>query len=77
MAKELFSDEIKSGRIIMESSSKAPRDINGFPYFLNIKNGLSHTGYPKDKKTLYDKLKVTLKENFTYNNNNNIWIGIV
>jgi hypothetical protein len=62
-AKQLLQNEIKSGEIVELPASQAPSGVNGFPYFLNPANGLSHGGYPGDKQTLYNKLQYNGKTN--------------
>ncbi len=61
-AKNLFQKEITAGEIIELPASQAPKNVTGFPYFSNPSNGLSHTGYPGDKQTLYNKLQYTPKQ---------------
>jgi hypothetical protein len=75
-AKQLLQNEINKGEVIELSASQAPQGVTGFPYFNNPANGLSHTGYPGDKQTLYNKLQYSGKvpqitqvtQNQMYNN---------
>jgi hypothetical protein len=83
-SKELFSDEIENGSIVLLPSSEAPTGTKAFPFFLNKDNGLSYLGFPSSKTNLYNKLNAALqpKENFNYyepnlKNIKNSWIGIV
>ncbi len=57
-AKNLFKDEIASGFITIKPASQAPKGVSGFPFFMNLANGMTHTGFPGDKLTLYTKLQV-------------------
>jgi hypothetical protein len=61
-AENLLQEQIKSGEIVKLPDSQAPSGVNGFPYFLNPANGLSHSGYPGDKQTLYNKLQYNGKQ---------------
>lgn len=87
-SKELFSDEIIQGTIVVLPSSEAPTGTKAFPFFINKENGLTFLGYPGNKEKLYNKLNVALqpKENFVYTvtqtapDNSHLhkaWIGIV
>lgn len=75
MAKELLNDEIQKGIVLILPASSSPPGTRGFPFFVNKDNGLSYTGYPNDKQTLFEKLNYSFQENFTYDVQN-IWIGI-
>ena len=53
-AKKMFHDEILSMKMVVEPSSNAPSEVNGFPTFSY--NGTLHSGLPQTKQQLYDKL---------------------
>jgi hypothetical protein len=88
-SKELFSDEIAQGTVVVLPSSQAPNGTKAFPFFVNRENGLTYLGYPGNKETLYNKLNAALQpqqENFVYTqtayapDNSHLhraWIGIV
>ena len=54
-AMEMFKDEIASGAMVVRSSSEANGKSGAFPYFERC--GKNHTGLPKNKAELLDKLK--------------------
>ncbi len=69
-SKDLFKDEITKGMIVVKPSSQAPPGVSGFPFFVNPQNGITHTGFPGDKSTLYNKLQVNAGvEQFQYRQN--------
>jgi hypothetical protein len=57
-SKEELRNEIDSGLVVVKSSSEAPSGVRGFPYFVNTKNGKTHTGYAS-KDNLFNSLGVT------------------
>jgi hypothetical protein len=64
-AEKLLADEIGNKTVIIKSSSEAPADVNGFPYFVNDANGKTHMGYPGTKEALFEKLNFfPVRENF-------------
>ena len=82
-AKEFLQTEIDSNQIILLPSYCA-EGVQGFPHFVNPKNGKTLTGCPKSKEDLFERLDY--KENFTpltpcqiqcrSNNRNNIPWGL-
>ena len=51
----IIKNEIKNGKIQIKHYTEA-KNVSGFPHFLNVDNGKSHTGCPKDTDDLYKKL---------------------
>lgn len=54
MSKELLKDEIKNKKITVLSHLKAPKNVSGFPHFVN--GSKSFTGFPQTKENLYRQL---------------------
>jgi glutaredoxin len=59
-AKQLLADEINTGAVLVQDSSFAPKNVNGFPHF-TYKNK-SFTGYPHTKDKLYNELSYTIEK---------------
>jgi hypothetical protein len=58
-AEKLFEEELNSGEMVLKTSKdKGAELFNGFPSFLNKKNGSTHSGLPSSKEQLYTKLGV-------------------
>jgi glutaredoxin len=55
-AMKLLENEINNGIIIVKDFREAPKEANGFPYFLNLKNNKSYSGLPRDVSDLYNNL---------------------
>lgn len=65
MAEKMLNSEIASGEIVVVEASQANGKFQGFPSFENKKNGKTHTGLPKSKEELYQKLGVSqTRENY-------------
>ena len=60
-AKDFLQAEINSNEIILLPSYCA-QGVQGFPHFVNPKNGKTLTGCPKSKEDLFERLDY--KENF-------------
>jgi hypothetical protein len=75
-AENLLQEQIKSGEIVKLPASQAPSGVNGFPYFLNPANGLSHSGCPGDKQTLYNKLQYNGKPTVNSNVYSNVYSNV-
>jgi hypothetical protein len=58
-AKDMFSEEINNGFIIMKNHTEAPPNVNGFPFFINTKNGSTSAGLPKNIEDLKKQLNHT------------------
>ena len=58
-AKDMFSEEINNGFIIMKNHTEAPPNVNGFPFFINTKNGSTSAGLPKNIEELKKQLNHT------------------
>ena len=63
-SKQELKDEIDSGLVVLKNNSEAPAGVRGFPYFVNTKNGKTHTGYASKDK-LFNSLEVT-NEGYSY-----------
>ena len=58
-AEETFKNELKTGEMVLKSSNDKGAELySGFPTFVNSSTGLSHSGLPKSKAALYEKLGV-------------------
>ena len=65
-AKELLSDPIAKGEVIVVSSTKAPPGVRGFPHFTH--GDKQHSGLPQSTSALYKKLGYT-KESYKHPKN--------
>ena len=63
-ALQLLQDEIANGRIKVVDHTLAPKEATGFPFFMNVRNGKTHSGLPQSAAQLYEKLGVS--ENFRH-----------
>ena len=77
-AKKMFDNEIRSGEIKVLDAKYAQGKFRGFPTF-TYKNR-HHSGLPRSKHELYDKLKYN-KEHYSHGtrhrNNHNCTVGIL
>ena len=59
----MLKKEIDSGLVIVKPHTEAPSTAKGFPYFIHDNN--EHTGAPKSKTELFQKLGVST-ESYTH-----------
>ena len=55
-AKKMFASELASGEMVQKDASDAPDGVRGFPTFKSNKTGKMHSGLPKSKADLHQKL---------------------
>lgn len=57
-AKKLLSTFITNGAVIVKSSNDAPKEVTGFPYFINPSNGNNYIGLPPSSTELFKQLNI-------------------
>lgn len=54
--KTMLNEEIRNGMVEIKPHTQSPPGVRGFPYFVN--GNRSHTGAPRSKSDLFQKLGV-------------------
>jgi glutaredoxin len=78
-SKNILSEHIKRGHIVIESHTEAPINTIGFPAFQSIQSGKIVLGKPDSWLDLLQKLDITTERNvesYTHTRNNMWTIGV-